>query len=761
MKSFKIITIGLTALILLGIAGAVIAANYLVYTPIGPISITVPNNGILVLAGSELSCECTLPTDQDCSDAGGAWHVVPDPVTVTWSGPGTFTPQTGTSVTWTAPVATGAATITVTANDSPLANDGARTASITVYVIAVNSVEVHTTDAYNDNGGSGLNDCQVHFGHTSGSGDYAYPNVYLEVQLTAANSSVVDTVTLPVTSESSTTGIKLGFTETGTNTNIYHCDNPLHLDTYSSTSTRRLKVLNEETLSVGGTAGPEVDRGEVATITADVGWWIQDYADAGADAVDYFLDKSEGSDPDPYFWWDGGELRCVTVGSTFSNFVKNVGNTSSSYPADFLFECSHGSSGNIGHFGGSYHIFKPGGGTPTIVSTDWEQDIEWAVFYSCLVFGSDRDTNPAAYIAYWDDALIRTANENNAHGICASCDVLWVAPTEEHMEVFCEMMQGNANTVVDAYMDSAIDNELPMYQENVAALFHDDNEDDYLNDVTPDTTDSQMMYTYYAGDDGYGDYWNPDTLSPLNLRAFTPARSGYDVVCDISTDRPELTKVLVRKANPNPNALKTADFKSPKRDNCGRLQLRKTPRLSGPIHMSRNEAAAAAVSFMAQKGGGMPPDAELARVRTQMVLQYDALDPANTQSQYVKKGLLEYRHKINGIQVAGGNRGDSILVIVAGDEVTGVNHHWREFQKNIGKPQMVISAQDALATAVANIPREIPGAEVTGYSITDIKLFYYGRPSPAPTHTLVPAWSFEVNQSLRVYVDAFTGEFLR
>ena len=203
MKPFKIIMISLSVLILLGITGAVIAANYLVHTPIGTVSITMPNNGILVLAGSEVSCECTLPTDQDCSDAGGNWHVVSDTVTVTWSGPGTFTPQTGTSVTWTAPAATGAATITVTADDAPLANDSARTASITVYVIAVSDVEVHTTSAYNDNNGNGLNDCQVHFGQASGSGNYAYPNVYLEVQLTAANSSVVDTVTLPVTSESS------------------------------------------------------------------------------------------------------------------------------------------------------------------------------------------------------------------------------------------------------------------------------------------------------------------------------------------------------------------------------------------------------------------------------------------------------------------------------------------------------------------------------------------------------------------------------
>jgi len=46
------------------------------------------------------------------------WHTVSDTVTHTWSGPGTFSPQTGKSVSWTAPGVAGEVTLTVTADDS-------------------------------------------------------------------------------------------------------------------------------------------------------------------------------------------------------------------------------------------------------------------------------------------------------------------------------------------------------------------------------------------------------------------------------------------------------------------------------------------------------------------------------------------------------------------------------------------------------------------------------------------------------------------
>jgi hypothetical protein len=758
MSSCQKILIGLVALVLLGITGAVTAINYTVYTPIEPISILMPNNYILVVAGSQLPCECTLPHDYDCSDAGGTWHTISDTVTITWSGAGTFTPQTGTSVTWTAPAGTGPVTITATANDSPLADDGARSTSRTLYVISVSSVRVYTSSAYNDNSGAGLNDHQVHFGEGSGTGAYAYPNVYLEITLTAANPSVVDHVTLRTTSESDATGINVAFTETGANTNVYRCDAPIHLDTYSSEGGRRLRVVDEEHLAVAGRAGPEVDRAEVATMTADVGWWIQGITDQGADALDQFLDRSEGPDPDPYFWWDNGEVRATTSRDTFATFVKSVGNTNSE--ADFLFQCSHGGEGNVGYIGGAYGLFKPGSGTPTIVSTDWDADLEWAVFYSCDVFGYNRYSQPSAFIGYWDDALIRGANVPYAHGICGSSDLLWVAPILAHMQEFCERMQGNANTVRSAYMDSATDISLPMMQENAANLFRNSNINDYLNNVTADATDTQVAYTYIAGSEGYGDYYGTDLPTPQNLQAAAIVRSGHDVVCAIPTDRPLLTKVLVRKATPIPSAALTADARNFKQDRAGRFQFRKTPRLSGPIQLSRQQGAAAAAGFVAQNAGGIPADAELTRTLVQTVLTYNAARPAKTQKQYVEKALLEYGHKINGIPVAGGNRGDSILVILAGDEVAGVNYLWRSFEKNIGKPVMVIAAQDALATAVANIPRVIPDAEEKGYSITEIGLFYYGRPSATPTDILVPAWGFQINKSLRVFVDALTGEYL-
>lgn len=764
MKFRKKLIIAISILITLGLVGTAMAVYYFEHTPISSVSITSHSDGDVVFANQDYTVECTTSTDRDSWCENEVWHYVWDNVTHTWSGDGQFDPPgTGTSLTWSAPTNAGSATITVTVDDQgyPLYyNSPSNSDSVTLTVLKVSTVEVHTTSSYNDNSGSGLTDGQVHFGHKDGSGSYAYPDLYIEVSMDGGDSNQVDQFTLPVISDSDTNGINVDFTETGANTDIYRCDNPIHLSTASSQANLELEVIDEETLTVGYKAGPEVDRGEVATLTAALGG-LQSYADGGADAIDHFLDKDEGSDPDPYYWWDNGESRAEGTRSDFGDFIKEV--SSSTIHGDFLFQCSHGNQGNIGYMGGIPSIYKPTGGTPTITSTDWEKDIEWAIFYSCHVLGQYRSSSPSEFTDEWDNALVRQSDENNVHGIMASCDVLWAAPTEDHMLEFCDQIKGNSTKIINAYMDSAIDDSVVPNQWNASVLAHDDNRDDYLNNMTKDTTNPRMYYTYYGTFDPNDDPNWPDPNDPNRWSGVCYAGSGQGckVLCDIPTDQPELTKVAVCKETLDTRKLDYADFDGVTFGQAGRVIFKRAVLDQGPISLSRPEAETIAAAFIAQKGGGIPADAELAQVWCQLEGTYDAMDPANTRTTHIKKALLEYRHKINGIEIVGDNRGDSIFVTFSDDQIIGLNRHWRNIVGPTGTAQEVISADDALDVAIENIPRVIILPPDESYAITEIDLFYYGLPSEAKDQTLTPAWGFQVNGRLWVYVDAFTAEFLR
>lgn len=760
MKTQRKVIVAILSLLGLVAVATVIATNYTVHTPIGDVSITIPDNGDIVFMGDSITCECTLPTDEDCSDASGEWHVVSDSVTVTWSGPGTFDPTTSTSVTWTTPQATGNAAITVTASDTPLADDTDKMDSIIVKVVDVTAVRVYTSDSYDDNGGDGLNDCQVHFGHKDGTTAFCYPDVYLEIDLAGGRSNQVDEFTLPVVSETDSTGINVDFEETGQNTNTYRCVNPIHLATASNQGTLELRVDDEEHISVGGVNGPEVDRGEVATISAHCFYGsAQDMADYGADAVHDFLCKDETGNT--YFWWNNGEVRNTYSRTTFGNFAKAVGNTNSE--ADIIFTVSHGNQGNFGYLSGSPSIYKPGGGTPTITSTDWDDDVEWIILYTCHSLGQDAGTTPSAWIGYWDDALKNKSGDNIPHGILGSSDLMWASPTEDHMDALCQAIKDNDETIFAAYKSTAMD--VSPKQWAASYLVHDENMGDKLDDVEDDTTNTGFTYSYYSSFGGYDYDYDPNDPNDPNMlwggsTQFNKGVSeGYEVLCDIPTDRPELTKMSVRKEVLNRNSLDHSGFMNVKFDNTGRVRFKKNSGKHGPILLSKAQARAKADGFISQRGGGMPADADVVLVRKDMVVTYDS--SGIPQNEYVKRGFLEYRHKINGIEVAGGNRGDSIFVTVAGDQVVGFNRHWRSIVGPTGSPQQVISAEDALDIAVDNIPNVILGAEIVGYSITEIKLFYYGLPSEAKNQSLTPAWGVQLNKMLWVYVDAFTGEFLK
>jgi len=550
----------------------------------------------------------------------------------------------------------------------------------------------------------------------------------------------------------------VAFTETGVNTGIYRSDNPIHLAAVSSQDNRELKVLDEEKLSMGGCDSVKVDRGEVATVTADVGSVPQYMADDGADAIDVFLDKDEANNV--YSWWDGGEVREETTTADLTSFVQNVCTSATSAPADFLFLCSHGGNGNVGYITGTPAIYKPGGGTPTIGAADWDDDMEWVIFYCCMILGSDIEYHPTAYVGYWDDALKGKTGDNLPHGILSSADLMWANPTKTHMEELCDAIEDNNDTVFDAYFNAAMD--VSPKQWGSSYLCHSDNLNDRLNNVTADANDSSMTSEYYCDwDPNWNVGYEANEVWGLGGDTFTcGVTSGYEVQCAIPAERPTLRKMSVAKESRNQKAVDSRGFTQVRSRNTGRLQFRKAARERGAIRLTKGQSLAKAASFIAHKGGGTPVDAELRMVRKSVMVTYDADDPIESRQSHVRKVFLEYGHSIDGIPVAGGNRGDSIFVELNGDEVVAFNRHWRDVAGATGSAQQVISAQDALGAAVEAIPKAMPGADDVGYSITAIKLFYHGLPSEARNQTLTPAWGFLVNQSLWVYVDAFTGEFL-
>lgn len=147
----------------LGVAATVLAITYEEYTDITDVNITgTLSDGASVPIDTEYTMQCSTSTDTDkYCDANGL-HYPDDPVTHTWSGAGTFDPTTGTSVTWTSPSSTGDKTITVTADDSPLADETEKTDSITVTVVKVDEIQ------YNDpnTGWTDASTLYVHLGTT-------------------------------------------------------------------------------------------------------------------------------------------------------------------------------------------------------------------------------------------------------------------------------------------------------------------------------------------------------------------------------------------------------------------------------------------------------------------------------------------------------------------------------------------------------------------------------------------------------------------
>ncbi len=154
MKTHRKLKLAIAIFVVLCIGGAVMAA-YTVWTPITNVTITSHSDYDPVHVGQEYTLTCTQSTDVDCH----VDHTHNDPIVHTWSGPGTFTPTTGTSVTWIPPATDGNATITVTASDnsSPTyANDTDKTD--TVILTVQNRLYYVDADANGNDDGSSWTD---------------------------------------------------------------------------------------------------------------------------------------------------------------------------------------------------------------------------------------------------------------------------------------------------------------------------------------------------------------------------------------------------------------------------------------------------------------------------------------------------------------------------------------------------------------------------------------------------------------------------
>jgi hypothetical protein len=100
----------------------------------------LPGNGNSRPVSTDVTLTCEESTDQDihlwCSE-DGYLHVgssIGDPVTHTWSG---AVAGQGTTINWTTPATAGAQTITVTADDSPIADDAPVQDSVDVQIVNV------------------------------------------------------------------------------------------------------------------------------------------------------------------------------------------------------------------------------------------------------------------------------------------------------------------------------------------------------------------------------------------------------------------------------------------------------------------------------------------------------------------------------------------------------------------------------------------------------------------------------------------------
>lgn len=665
----------------------------------------------------------------------------------------------------------------------------------TINPTGVANIKIFTSTAYNDNAGAGIRDGQVHFDSIGATGSNAYPNLYIQITATGGNSGAIDQITFPVSSVSDTTGIPVDFNETGANTGIYRTVNPIHLTSgTSSSATLELKVFNEEILKVSTTSGPKVDKGEYSSMTGILCQYAHNHAlggcnpNAGQGVTDQAFnafDQRIGTAAN-HRWVSRDSSRCTNLSSSA---LRNAGSTSS---ADLLIECSHGKAGDIGEY--KYYVCDGLGlcgyntywalynptwpamsndparvwydplyyvGPPLyeLAPNDWRNDVEWVVLYSCDVLDN---------FYKWYEPLRGTGE--HCHGILASYGTLSTGTDvnpimKNHLTAFYDNMA--TKTVVNAYMEAAA----AVGQWGAAAIFNNDNKNDYFNNVTPDTANNLIYCTYFSYQvrqegtalGSWDELNDPNVADGNNILYEIPVEPNSSAIasiqCAVPSERPQLAQMsaeteelllpfstmFVMEDNNDVNAppVDSNDANTPDQ----------------PLSITPAEAITMAADFIEQDGGGMPTDANVGAIISRVVKIYSSdandVNVSEPNSHYVKRAIIEYRHKVDGIEIVG----DSISVTIENDQVVDYARNWHDMIAPDSNSQQTIDANEALITAVANIPHVMLVPD-TGFTITDISLCYYITTDENECSMLIPVWRFEVGKKSWVYVNAFSGEFI-
>ncbi|MFC1678031.1 hypothetical protein ACFL3G_13355 [Planctomycetota bacterium] len=164
MNTYKKFIIALMILIGFGFASPVLAVTYYEHTAITTPDINSHSDNDTVYAGGEFVLTCIPSTDIDKYYDCGEWHYPSDNIVHTWSGPGSFSPTTGTSTLWTAPVATGDVNITVTADDTGSPNYYDSASKSDTVTLTVTNIIYAKTGATGKNDGSSWANAEADLG---------------------------------------------------------------------------------------------------------------------------------------------------------------------------------------------------------------------------------------------------------------------------------------------------------------------------------------------------------------------------------------------------------------------------------------------------------------------------------------------------------------------------------------------------------------------------------------------------------------------
>ncbi|MEW6606189.1 MAG: hypothetical protein AB1414_01875 [bacterium] len=293
---------------------------------------------------------------------------------------------------------------------------------------------------------------------------------------------------------------------------------------------------------------------------------------------------------------------------------------------------------------------------------------------------------------------------------------------------------------------------------NYAIIMHAQNQNDTLSNppITNDVSLNQApQLKYWYMDEETDIYPFKSSLK----RIYTTKDNGRaKILVPIPTIKSQVAPLIVQKeelTKANKSSFLSSSVKS---FDTGILVMNKG--IDGKekaLSFSAEEAKQKADEFIKTQGGGLPEDAELASITAMKVADLDLNE--GIKNEIVEGYMFEYNHKYKGIPIAGDS--DSIRVLVKDDEVKYYYKCWRKpmgFGTTKEQKRQIISAEKALNVALANKNKVWKVPE--NYSVTNIDLAYYGKPSIKAQQELIPVWRIEIDQEVYLYVNAYTGELI-